>query len=202
MCRNCPVPEWGEPTRVPVSELPQYFSKEISWNFERLNFGNGAVMDNELEKPMRPTVTGKVGCRLRDGMPPVSKDRFLLVSECLFCPGRRYGCTPRANCTGKRRNCWAQCKVSVYADFPDIAEVYYSGNHGEGNINDVNKHRPRPGIVNELKRKRRDGASPGEALQWFKKCVEEQGLDANDPREVPTDTQIKAMLKVRNYLNL
>lgn len=196
MCRSCPVPEWSEPIRMPVVELPQYFSKQISWNFERLNFGNAAVLDSSIEKPIRPTITGKAGCKLREGATPVCKDRFLLVSECLFCPGRRYGCTPRANCTGKRRHCWAQCKVSIYADLPDMAEVYYSGDHGEGDVNDINKHRPRPDVINDLKRKRKAGASPLEALQWFKKCVNEQGLNANDPRQVPSDTQIKKMLKV------
>ncbi|XP_015765727.1 PREDICTED: uncharacterized protein LOC107344570 [Acropora digitifera] len=146
MCRNCALPEWGEPIKIPVKELPAFFSKQISWNFERLNYGGGAVMETVSGRPERPSVTGRLGCRLREGMQPPSRgkrtERYLLVSECLYCPGKRYGCTPRTNCTGKRRNCYAMCKVTVYADTPDIAEVSFSGSHGTGNVTDPSLHRP------------------------------------------------------------
>lgn len=145
MCRNCALPEWGEPLKIPVAELPEFFSKQISWNFERLNYGGGAVMETVSGRPERPSVTGRLGCRLREGMQPPTRgkrtERYLLVSECLYCPGKRYGCTPRANCTGKRRNCYAMCKVTVYADSPDIAEVSFSGSHGSGNVTDPSLHR-------------------------------------------------------------
>lgn len=146
MCRNCALPEWGEPMKIPVKELPAFFAKQISWNFERLNYGGGAVMETVSGRPERPSVTGRLGCRLREGMQPPSRgkrtERYLLVSECLYCPGKRYGCTPRANCTGKRRNCYAMCKVTVYADAPDMAEVSFSGSHGTGNVTDPSLHRP------------------------------------------------------------
>lgn len=145
MCRNCALPEWGEPIKVPVGELPQFFAKQISWNFERLNYGGGAIMETVSGRPERPSVTGRLGCRLREGIQPPTRgkrtERYLLVSECLYCPGKRYGCTPRANCTGKRRNCYAMCKVTVYADVPDVAEVSFSGSHGSGNVTDPSLHR-------------------------------------------------------------
>ena len=206
MCRLCPVPEWSEPIKVAVAELPTFFAKQISWNFERLNFGNGAVIDTPSGRAERPTITGKVGCKLKDGMRPLSNrsniDRYLLVSECLFCPGRRYGCTPRANCTGKRRHCYAQCKVSIYGDNSEMSEIYFSGSHGAGNINDVNKHRVPAAVRNQLKRKRMEGASPDEALMWFKKYVEDQGLNADDPRLVPNGNQVRHMLKVSDYTTI
>ena len=156
MCRNCALPEWGEPLKIPVKELPEFFSKQISWNFERLNYGGGAVMETVSGRPERPSVTGRLGCRLREGMQPPSRgkrtERYLLVSECLYCPGKRYGCTPRANCTGKRRNCYAMCKVTVYADAPDVAEVSFSGSHGKGNVTDPSLHR----APHEGKRRRLD----------------------------------------------
>lgn len=145
MCRNCALPEWGEPIKVPVAELPQFFAKQISWNFERLNYGGGAIMETVSGRPERPSVTGRLGCRLREGIQPPTRgkrtERYLLVSECLYCPGKRYGCTPRVNCTGKRRNCYAMCKVTVYADLPDVAEVSFSGSHGSGNVTDPSLHR-------------------------------------------------------------
>ena len=158
-------------------------------------------MDSLSEKPERPTVTGAIGCRLRDYLVPSlsarrPQERYLLVSECLFCPGKRYGCTPRSNCTGKRRHCYAQCKVSIYADHPEMAEIYFAGSHGTGDITDVNKHRPLPAIINELKRKRKAGATPSEALEWFKKYAEDKGLDPEDPRLVPGDEKLRSLLKV------
>lgn len=156
MCRNCALPEWGEPVKIPVAELPAFFSKQISWNFERLNYGGGAVIETISGRPERPSVTGRLGCRLREGMQPPARgkrtERYLLVSECLYCPGKRYGCTPRANCTGKRRNCYAMCKVTVYADAPDLAEVSFSGSHGSGNVTDPSLHR----APHEGKRRRLD----------------------------------------------
>ena len=133
--------------KVPVKALPQFFAKQISWNFERLNFGVGAIIETESGRTERPSVTGRVGCKLKEDIQPKSRgrrsERYLLVSECLYCPGKRYGCTPRSNCTGKRRNCYAMCKVSVYADAPEVAEVSFSGSHGRGNVTDPTRHRKR-----------------------------------------------------------
>ena len=149
MCRNCALPEWGEPVKMPVEKLPHFFSTQISWNFQQLKYGED-VTETVSGRPERPSVTGRLGCRLREGMQPPTRgkrtERYLLVSECLYCPGKRYGCTPRANCTGKRRNCSAMCKVTVYADAPDIAEVSFSGSHGSGNVTDPSLHRSPPAV--------------------------------------------------------
>ena len=182
MCRNCALPEWGEPLKIAVAELPQFFSKQISWNFERLNYGGGAVMETVSGRPERPSVTGRLGCRLREGMQPPTRgkrtERYLLVSECLYCPGKRYGCTPRANCTGKRRNCYAMCKVTVYADSPDIAEVSFSGSHGSGNVTDPTLHRN----PHDSKRRR---------------LVDEDGNNANDHSQVRSSTGWNSFVMAR-----
>ena len=62
------------------------------------------------------------------------------MSVCIA-QGNATAVPPRANCTGKRRNCYAMCKVTVYADAPDVAEVSFSGNHGAGNVTDPSLHR-------------------------------------------------------------
>ena len=198
MCRNCPLPQWSEPIEVEVSSLPIYFAKEQSWNFERLNFGNGTVIDTEDGKSARPSITGRVGCRLRDGFslkphPRFPGGRYLLVSEVLYCPGRRYGCTPRENCTGKRRFCHALCKLSIFADKPNIAFVYYAGSHGTGDVSSPDKHRPNKQMLDELRRLRVEQAlTPSQGIEWCKVYFAEHGLDE---KQMPTKQQIKSVMK-------
>ena len=199
MCRNCPLPQWSEPIEVEVSSLPVYFAKEQSWNFERLNFGNGTVIDTSDGKSARPSSTGRVGCRLRDGFslkphPRFPGGRYLLVSEVLYCPGRRYGCTPRENCTGKRRFCHALCKLSIFADKPTIAFVYYAGSHGAGDVSSPDKHRPNKQMLDELRRLRVEQAlTPSQGIEWCKEYFAEHGLDE---KQMPTKQQIKSVMKV------
>ncbi|CAB3987089.1 Hypothetical predicted protein [Paramuricea clavata] len=198
MCRNCPLPQWSEPIEVEVSSLPAYFAKEQSWNFERLNFGNGTVIDTEDGKSARPSITGLVGCRLRDGFslkphPRFPGGRYLLVSEVLYCPGRRYGCTPRDNCSGKRRFCHALCKLSIFADKPNIAFVYYAGSHGTGDVSSPDKHRPNKQMLDELRRLRIEQAlTPSQGIEWCKVYFAEHGLDE---KQMPTKQQIKSVMK-------
>lgn len=199
MCRNCPLPQWSDPIEVEVASLPAYFAKEQSWNFERLNFGNGTVIDSSDGKPARPSVTGFVGTRLRDGFalkphPRFPGGRYLLVSECLYCPGRRYGCTPRENCTGKRRFCSALCKISIFADKPNVAFVYYSGSHGTGDVSSPDRHRPNKQMLDELRRLRvEQGLTPSQGYEWCKTYFTEHGLDE---KQMPTKQQIKSLMKV------
>lgn len=199
MCRNCPLPQWSEPIEVEVSSLPVYFAKEQSWNFERLNFGNGTVIDTPDGKSARPSITGRVGTRLRDGFslkphPRFPGGRYLLVSEVLYCPGRRYGCTPRENCSGKRRFCHALCKISIFADKPNIAFVYYAGSHGSGDVSSPDKHRPNKQMLDELRRLRVEQAlTPSQGIEWCKVYFAEHGLDE---KQLPTKQQIKSLMKV------
>jgi hypothetical protein len=203
MCRNCPLPQWSEPIEVEVSSLPVYFAKEQSWNFERLNFGNGTVIDTEDGKSARPSITGLVGCRLRDGFslkphPRFPGGRYLLVSEVLYCPGRRYGCTPRDNCSGKRRFCHALCKLSIFADKPNIAFVYYAGSHGTGDVSSPDKHRPNKQMLDELRRLRIEQAlTPSQGIEWCKVYFAEHGLDE---KQMPTKQQIKSVMKVFDFV--
>lgn len=199
MCRNCTLPQWSEPIEVEVSALPMYFAKEQSWNFERLNFGNGTVIDTPDGKSARPSITGRAGSRLRDGFslkphPRFPGGRYLLVSEVLYCPGRRYGCTPRENCTGKRRFCHALCKLSIFADKPNVAFVYYAGSHGTGDVSSPDKHRPNKQMLDELRRLRvEQSLTPSQGMEWCKVYFAEHGLDE---KQMPTKQQIKSAMKV------
>lgn len=204
MCRNCLLPQWSEPIEVDVASLPTYFSKEQSWNFERLNFGNGTIIDTVDGKGARPSITGRVGCRLRDGFllkpnPHFPGGRYLLVSEVLYCPGRRYGCTPRSNCTGKRRFCHALCKLSIFADKPSTAFIYYSGSHGTGDVSSSEKHRPNKQMLDELRRLRvEQSITPSQGYEWCKAYFAQHNLDE---KTMPTKQQIKSVFKVLIFLS-
>lgn len=204
MCRNCLLPQWSEPIEVDVASLPTYFSKEQSWNFERLNFGNGTIIDTVDGKGARPSITGRVGCRLRDGFllkpnPHFPGGRYLLVSEVLYCPGRRYGCTPRSNCTGKRRFCHALCKLSIFADKPSTAFIYYSGSHGTGDVSSSEKHRPNKQMLDELRRLRvEQSITPSQGYEWCKAYFAQHNLDE---KTMPTKQQIKSVFKVFIFLS-
>lgn len=64
-------------------------------------------------------------------------ERYFLVSECLYCLGKCYGCILRVNCIGKWWNCYVMCKVIVYVDVFDMVEVFFFGSYGIGNVIDL-----------------------------------------------------------------
>ena len=113
--------------RVPVQELPLFFASQPSWNFEQKIYGHKVVMTNRA----RPTQSGQLGCHDMNGVVPRRQDHFL-VREIFHCPGKRYNCSPRARCTGRRKNCYALCKVTVYSANNGVAMVQYAGSHGRG----------------------------------------------------------------------
>ena len=113
--------------RVPVQELPLFFASQPSWNFEQKIYGHNVVVMNRV----RPTQSGQLGCHDMNGVVPRRQDHFL-VREMFHCPGKRYNCSPRALCTGRRKNCCALCKVTVYSANNGVAMVQYAGSHGRG----------------------------------------------------------------------
>ena len=129
MCRLCNAgsPDWSSGVRVPVQELPLFFASQPSWNFEQKIYGHNVVVTNRA----RPTQSGQLGCHDMNGVVPRRQDHFL-VREIFHCPGKRYNCSSRARCTGRRKHCYALCKVTVYSANRDVALVQYAGSHGRG----------------------------------------------------------------------
>ena len=113
--------------RVPVQELPLFFTSQLSWNFEQKIYGHNVVVMNRA----RPTQSGQLGCHDINGVVPRRQDHFL-VREIFHCPGKRYNCSPRVRCTGRRKHCYALCKVTVYSANKGVAMVQYAGSHGRG----------------------------------------------------------------------
>ena len=113
--------------RVPVQELKTFFASQPNWNFEQKIYGHNVVVTNRA----RPTQSSQLGCHDMNGVVPRRQDHFL-VREIFHCPGKRYNCSPRARCTGRRKHCYALCKVTVYSAMKDVAMVQYAGSHGRG----------------------------------------------------------------------
>lgn len=130
MCRTCKAdnPKWSKGVRVPVEGLHLFFASQPSWNFEQKIYGHNVVITDRA----RPTLTGRLGCHDIEGLVHRRQDHFL-VREIFHCPGKKHNCTPRSHCTGRRRHCYALCKVTVYSACSDIAVVQFAGDHGQGN---------------------------------------------------------------------
>ncbi|KAL5269323.1 hypothetical protein ACHWQZ_G002963 [Mnemiopsis leidyi] len=191
MCRSCKsdAPKWGHGVKIPVKDLPRFFESQQSWNFEQKIYGrNVEVLEN-----VRPTLTGHLGCR--DTSTSRRENQFL-VREIFHCPGWRYGCTPRVGCSGKRKNCYALCKVAIYSDNPDVGVVQYAGSHGAGNPSNPLRHRPTNRVRQFIRQQHLiSGATPAQLEYAIRRSAMQEGKDINDPRHVPTSAMIRHIVK-------
>ncbi|XP_063684248.1 uncharacterized protein LOC134818562 [Bolinopsis microptera] len=191
MCRSCKsdAPKWGCGVKIPVKDLPRFFESQQSWNFEQKIYGrNVEVLEN-----VRPTITGHLGCR--DTSTSRRENQFL-VREIFHCPGWRYGCTPRIGCSGKRKNCYALCKVAIYSDNPDVGVVQYAGSHGAGNPTNPLRHRPTNRVRQFIRQQHLiSGATPAQLEYAIRRSAIQEGKDINDPRHVPTSAMIRHIVK-------
>lgn len=191
MCRSCKsdAPKWGQGIKVPVKDLPRFFESQQSWNFEQKIYGRNV----EIVENVRPTLTGTLGCKDTSS---TKRENQFLVREIFHCPGWRYGCSPRLGCTGKRKNCYALCKVAVYSDNPNIGVVQYAGDHGTGNPTNPIRHRPTNRIRQFIKQQHlASGATPAQLEYHIRRAAMQEGKDINDPRNVPTSAMIRHIVK-------
>ncbi|XP_063686934.1 uncharacterized protein LOC134820475 [Bolinopsis microptera] len=195
MCRTCKAenPKWSKGVRVPVKDLPLFFASQPSWNFEQKIYGHNVVVSERA----RPTLTGRLGCHDLDGVVHRRQDHFL-AREIFHCPGKKYNCSPRTACTGRRRHCYGLCKVTVYSANKDVAIVQFAGTHGTGALQrrvwpynqyeTVSDSPPRDMSKKESKMRAIFGSPTKEEMNWNKVNRPKVQEDLSAFKQLPKQT--------------